>query len=555
MIDERRAVAGLVLRSAEAKLRRSADLTLRASLDHRPLDDPRSLVRCRTEEDAAAAAASAKASHASAVDAPAGVGARRRENRAVIDGSDCDVPNEPRLPEPCKNQLADSNGAPLVGTCRMIPAIGANCYLPSGNGERGGDKDCGAVAGSNRDSGRPERGSHLEVFEATPAEDGLRELKQEILDLEGKILGRLSSGSSNSGGSSGDKLPKEAPGPHVATPSGDRGGDQDHEDIDDADSTAGGRHVELTIAAKSAARRVSSKKRSSAPGSSTSLLVPGRPVGAEAGVCNRGHGEKPLARNARAALITSSTRRAERTRATGLPPKTKSVFACAPRGRSGGGGVSGSYGDRYDSSSGATAAVSPRHRRDAPRVRPRAGSDVLNGDDGGGAGVDRLGAPSTSVDGARANIFFARSRGGAYYDRADRERRPERQADGREGGRRRWRPRRRGNNGGATMPNSSSASVLSSPLTADASSPEPHRSAPRVATRRGGLGAWSEGMGRDEDDKPLGPGTWGVSSVSDCSQAFSRGGRGWLSGSAGAGTCEDREKGALDSLAPAEVSS
>ncbi|CBN76158.1 conserved unknown protein [Ectocarpus siliculosus] len=41
--DERREVADLALREAEAKLRNSADLSLRASLDHRPLANPRSL--------------------------------------------------------------------------------------------------------------------------------------------------------------------------------------------------------------------------------------------------------------------------------------------------------------------------------------------------------------------------------------------------------------------------------------------------------------------------------------------------------------------------------
>lgn len=262
--DERQAVAGLVLQSAAAKLRRSADLSLRASLDRRrPVESApeESLLACRSamedsssENIVAFFDPEANNNRSSLVLASCGQG--HGETNDIGGGR----PAESRK----KHQFGE-NGQVLVGTAKKAtPSTSVGCASSSlsssseneGFGGGGGcDRRCigGGVEGVRRGLENPgkqeqERSStksskaHQDAMR--PPGDGLQALKREISILESKILGRLD-GSGGGGGGYDDDNNNSASGDSVlawkgasSTPhdketppcAGNKGSDKNHDE-------------------------------------------------------------------------------------------------------------------------------------------------------------------------------------------------------------------------------------------------------------------------------------------------------------------------------------
>lgn len=209
MAEERRAVSGLAVRGAEANLRRSADLSLRATLDHRPLEDPRSLVRPLSVNFHKAKGGVVSSAAIARVDFPgenACQSALHAEAAAVAVGSLADdgrASNEQAIgvessKEACSNpRVQKENEGMHTGEPSTRTALSSN---GGGGGSRRLDNGaCQATAQGHTEDEKGSSGQLLrrvggsrDVIDSTQPANGLVELRQEILDLEGKILGRLS---------------------------------------------------------------------------------------------------------------------------------------------------------------------------------------------------------------------------------------------------------------------------------------------------------------------------------------------------------------------------
>lgn len=221
--DERREVADLTLREAEAKLRHSADLSLRASLDHRPLANPRSLF----EEGATTNPSSKVNSPVPGTGDPAPVRPENRKGKPNFHGNfreETATEQEHPIEQQGASQPARNKDGELVGETILFNSSSCppSSSLPSGGHES--DSESGSHAEGIREAGRcPDPGVRNDQGLKTDADgrqhqqqepapkDGLRELKREISDLEEKILGRLG----GSGGGHDDR-------PTERYPSGDR---------------------------------------------------------------------------------------------------------------------------------------------------------------------------------------------------------------------------------------------------------------------------------------------------------------------------------------------
>lgn len=219
--DERREVAELALREAEAKLRHSTDLSLRTSLDHRPLANPRSLI----EEGATTTPSSKVNSPVPGTGDPAPDRAESRGGNPYLHGNvredtATEHPIEPRdASQPGCNkdgELARTGGPTLFNSSSCPPSSS----LPSRGYESDNESHAEGVGEAGRcpdpglqnDQGLKTDADDRQHQQQEPApKDGLRELKREISDLEGKILGRLGGG----GGDNDDR-------PTESYPSGDR---------------------------------------------------------------------------------------------------------------------------------------------------------------------------------------------------------------------------------------------------------------------------------------------------------------------------------------------
>ncbi|CAN0431083.1 unnamed protein product [Ectocarpus sp. 12 AP-2014] len=203
--DERREVAELALREAEAKLRHSADLSLRASLDHRPLANPRSLF----EEGTTTTPSSKVNSPVPGTGDPAPDRPENRKGNPNLHGNfreEAATKQEHTIEQKGAPQPARNKDGELARTGETILFNSSSCppssSLPSGGHET--DNESGSHAEGIGEAGRcPDPGVRNEQGLKTDADgtqhpqqepapkDGLRELKREISDLEGKILGRL----------------------------------------------------------------------------------------------------------------------------------------------------------------------------------------------------------------------------------------------------------------------------------------------------------------------------------------------------------------------------
>ncbi|CAM9429441.1 unnamed protein product [Ectocarpus fasciculatus] len=214
--DERREVAELALREAKAKLRHSADLSLRASLDHRPLANPRSLI----EEDTATTPSPKVNSPAPGTGDPAPDRAERRKGNPDLHGNfrEDTTPEHPIEQRDAPQPACDKDGE-LARTGETALFNSSSCppfsSLPSGGHESDNESGCHAEGiveagrfpgpGVRTDQGLKTAANDRQHQQHEPApKDGLRELKREISDLEGKILGRL-----GGGGSGDDDRPTE----------------------------------------------------------------------------------------------------------------------------------------------------------------------------------------------------------------------------------------------------------------------------------------------------------------------------------------------------------
>lgn len=224
--SERRAVARLTLRGAEAKMRQSADLTLRASVERHPLESVKSLSRhgdtqkpYRGEKHIADAfvilegtgnvSAEFARDATRKVDDCSGtgiIGSRAEQNggeRRTVDDGDKNNHNN-RV----SGEALTISDAGSTARRRVVQAIPSSpLSMGSGKGDRLEDvQDCDNhnqrstlhVMKVGKDGEATHVGSTA-VKQAASA-DGMLELKQSIVDLESKILGRLGGG----GGDGGD---------------------------------------------------------------------------------------------------------------------------------------------------------------------------------------------------------------------------------------------------------------------------------------------------------------------------------------------------------------
>lgn len=212
-----RAVSELALRRVEAKLRHSADLSVRASLQHRPQDDPRSLVQTLAQRFAGDIGGTsvatddgdcASVSNASS-DGDGSDGAARRESESGSLGrkrfhrhSTAQIEFDKQCSKPCTED-EEANEITPSHTATAAARGGSSAVDAANIKSRGG---AGRDKGKTRDS--ETREEQVDKYNKTPKadeplsprqppEDGLTELRHEIADLEAKILGRL--GGVNSG--------------------------------------------------------------------------------------------------------------------------------------------------------------------------------------------------------------------------------------------------------------------------------------------------------------------------------------------------------------------
>lgn len=606
--DERRAVAGLVLRGAEARMRLSNDLSLRASLDRRPPGGSKLLVQQRRSAEGttnyccsggAVATASGAASAAASTDVP-----KQSEVNVTIDrdtnGSSNATTNERRrresggLPPP----RADTGvvGAVLVGgrssvvsTRTGFDTVGSGSGNSDGDGGGDGDGNGGGGGGEgggagNRDLGPPPEQDvdSKENHKAMPS-DGLHQLKQEILDLEGKILGRLDGGSGGAGGNGGP--PKEISGRYGKTSSGADKGNENRDvrggNSDDRDD--GNTHKKVRGATSAKLRKGSSTSRSTrakdedstararSSSSSPFLRPPRRSTagGGSTAACAHGRGDKSRVGEkaysaATAPAPTSSSGRSGRTNRTGprpaggRPPK-KTATACTRPGRGSGGG-SESCEDRSSvaasSSSSLLSTEVPAPRRPQRRGAPpsRAGA----GPKGAGVGIHERAGPGAGAGVRPRSRTLGDGRGRGVCS-------PEGEATG---GRRR---RREGDStvvvAGEGMDGTSVGASCPLPSLSAVASPCRTSSRGGSLLSAGGLSAGGSlgetssqgtgGGGEHAGYAPYEPGTWPLSSVSDYANGR---GLGRSAGSGGGGSSsrlgessEDWERSVLESLTSRNV--
>ncbi|CAM9234588.1 unnamed protein product [Ectocarpus sp. 13 AM-2016] len=203
--DERREVAELALREAEAKLRHFADLSLRASLDHRPLANPRSLF----EEGTTTTPSSKVNSPVPGTSDPAPDRPENRKGNPNLHGNfgeEAATEQDHTIEQKGAPQPARNKDGELARTGETILFNSSSCppssSLPSGGHETDNESPSHAE-GIGEAGRRPDPDVRNEQGLRTDADgtqhprqepapkDGLLELKREISDLEGKILGRL----------------------------------------------------------------------------------------------------------------------------------------------------------------------------------------------------------------------------------------------------------------------------------------------------------------------------------------------------------------------------
>lgn len=238
--NERREVAGLALRRAEAKMRRSADLSLHARFSHQPLANPKALL---TEEAGRTSGVETAAPCPTAGDQTPATGGNCVHDRAgsrsvhpIFEGGAAGHPTKTCSKDRDGDyvvSMAVAGDAELDGTAGTIPVVDSSRSVSSSVMNCGDDDSIGDILGSGEgeegtclNSGRREEGGLKAVGydrkrqwnrqrqehqqrqkqdqQQRPVHrDGLQELKREISELEGKILGRLS-GVDGGGGIVGD---------------------------------------------------------------------------------------------------------------------------------------------------------------------------------------------------------------------------------------------------------------------------------------------------------------------------------------------------------------
>ncbi|CAM9335731.1 unnamed protein product, partial [Laminaria digitata] len=399
--DERRAVAGLALRGAEARLRRSADLTLRAALDRRPIESPRSLLATDGCKDSVTAAVHFETDPTRTAGAPTGDAAgcdRDRDSFNHASGGEASRRHRrPDQAQPAQNTCALGKTV-VAATVTSVPSLS-----DLDSGQHGGDSDCETVGGAvgSRDSQELHRDCDAKAeLEAAPA-DGLRELRREISDLESKIIGRLNGGdlsaSSNSGHDdftsgenavlSAEELPpwRRSDGDYAAI------GAENTDGNDIAQEMEPSGLVPIGTARASSRKTKTGRARGQRPRTlptrvSSSLPPPPpppprrHPARAEQPASStRERDDQPLGRNVgRTALIAAPRTRVKRAKRPSK--KTAPANRVAPPDRGNGG--SGSYGNRSSISFAAVAAPT-RSLPGAPRMSARDGT----GDYGSVGGV------------------------------------------------------------------------------------------------------------------------------------------------------------------------
>lgn len=512
-------------------MRVSNDLSLRASLEHRPLGDSKLFAQQRP----------AGGTDCSGDVAAGSTGVPVQSERDDGDGSSMANKNERRPREPSDTSGVGADDGALAGggsTVVSTPEIFHSMGPGSENGDGGGDDRADGGGAGSRDLRPPEQGvSSKENQKAIPS-DGLHQLKQEILDLEGKILGRLGGSGGGAGGVVGggkDRPPAENRGCYSKKSSE---ADQGSENRDARSGYSEGGNAQTRGTARAKPRKGSSargKREGSASrvhSSSSYLLLPRSTAGGSAAASAHWRDEKSRGgETPRAVTVTaSSSSRPGRTgTAVGRPPK---VTATAPTGLRRGSGGSESCEYRSSVTSSQTREAVPR--RPQPRGAPPSPAGAGSTSAGVGKRRRRLGdRPHAASDGRGISKSERDARGG--------------------------RRRRRDGTAAAVATvagegvDRTSVSASSCPASAAPPCHTPSRggSLPSEGGSRGETSSQGTGGGREPAFELYEPGTWPLSSVSD--YANSRGlGRAVSSGGGGSSgpeeSSEEWERGVLDSL-------
>ena len=171
--NERREVAGLALRRAEAKLRRTADLSLRTSLDHQPSQE-----NSRRPPDA-----TSRLAYRAPLTFFGGGAHPTCESEPMLSGiTFANKPLAESTSEACGVVTSEASGTCCFPSSSSVAEGGGDDSVHrvrmTGDQSRSGTKrDCPTSIADEQEGGAPA--------------GGLQELREEIADLEGKILRRL----------------------------------------------------------------------------------------------------------------------------------------------------------------------------------------------------------------------------------------------------------------------------------------------------------------------------------------------------------------------------
>lgn len=389
--DERRAVAGLVVRGAEARLRRSTDLTLRAALDRRPIKPSGSPLAAEGSTESASAAVYFEGNRTRTAGGPAADAAGCCEGGNTFNYA-CGGEASRRCRKPHQAQPAQ-NGSALGKTVSATSAVSVPSISDVSSGQHGDGSDCeaGGSAARSRDSQGRDRGCDAKAeLEATPA-DGLQELRREISNLESKIIDRLNGGDLNAG-SGHDEVTsgEDAAVPIEEVPEWGRSGEK-HAGNGTGNTDGIARGMDPAELVPTGSARATNRKTATGRArgltrvSSSPPPLRRRPARAEPPASStRDRDEQPLGRNA---VHTGRVGpRARVKRAKRPPMKAAPSKRVAPSGRSN--GASGTNGNR--SSISFTAVAAPT--RSLPGASHMSARDGMTkhgsgGDGGGGSGV------------------------------------------------------------------------------------------------------------------------------------------------------------------------
>lgn len=535
--SEQRAVAGLVVRGAEARLRRSTDLTLRAALDRRPIEPLGSRLAAEGSTESVSAAVHFEGGRASRT-----AGASTAEAAGCCEGrymfnhaSGGGVSGQGRQPHQAQPAQSGSARGNTVGASSEVSVASLSDV---GSGQQGSGSEDGGAATGSRDSPGRGRGCNAKAeLEATPA-DGLQELRREISDLESKIIGRLNNGDpSASSGHEDDTSGESAVLPVKELPVWSRsGGNHAGNGTGNTDGNGVAREMDPAGLVPIAPARAMSKKakagraRGQRPrtmlsrvSSSPPPLLRRRTARAEPPASStRERDEPPLGRNAAQTGRIGPRTLVKRTKRP--PKKAAPAKHVAPPGRSN--GASGSYGNRSSISFTAVAAAPTRSLPIAPRMSARdgtsehaSGGDVGRGSGGGGGGRcnglrSEGQATKPKRTGARLSVAVGKSSATAYRERPLPAREDQRKGRGRK--------LRRSLDKDATKVSTGRRGRDSVPPRASTTMPSPVPRRCLSLDSRGGSQSWSDRTSENEDGRvydPPRPGSWGISSVSDVYQA------------------------------------